>query len=79
MGWAGRSNGDLVSLASPQFDIFLTVDRGIQYQQNLEGSRIGVIAMAAPSNDIDALRPLIAEVLRAIAGIQPGQFVRVGA
>ncbi len=79
LGWAGKANGELLRLAASQFDVFLTVDRGIQYQQNLAGARIGVIAMAAPSNDVDALRPLLPAVLRAIPGIQPGQFVRVGA
>ena len=79
MGWAGKSNGDLLRLAVPEFDVFLTVDRGIQYQQNLEGTPIAVITMAAPSNDIDALRPLIPDVLRALASIKRGQFVRVGA
>ena len=79
MGWAGKSNGDLLRLAAPQFDAFLTVDRGIEYQQNLEGAPIAVITMAAPSNDIDALRPLIPDVLRAMTSIKRGQFVRVGA
>lgn len=79
MGWAGKSNGELLRLAAAQFDILLTVDRGIQYQQNLLGSRIGVVAMAASSNDLDALRPLVPQVLQAIPGIRPGQFLRVGA
>ncbi len=42
-------------------------------------SRIAVIALAAPSNDIDALRPLVPGVLRALAVVQAGQFVRVSA
>ena len=79
MGWAGKSNGELLQLASGEFDVFVTVDRGIQYQQNLAGGRIGVIAMAAPSNDVDALRPLLPDVLKTIPSIQPGQFLRVGA
>ncbi len=79
MGWAGKSNGDLLRLAAAQFDVFLTADRGIQYQQNLTDSSIAVIALAAPSNDIGALRPLIPDVLRAMAKIRRSEFVRVGA
>jgi len=79
MQWAGKSNRELLRLAAPQFDVFLTADRGIQHQQNLAGASIAVIAMAAPSNDIDALRPLIANVLQVMTRIKLGEFVRVGA
>jgi hypothetical protein len=35
MGWAGIKNGDLLNVAEGQFDVLLTVDRGIEYQQNM--------------------------------------------
>ncbi len=44
MGWAGIKNGALLRLADGQFDALLTVDQGIEYQQNLSGLRIGVVA-----------------------------------
>ena len=58
-GWAGVKNGALLRVADGLFEVFLTVDQGIQYQQNLTGLRIGVLIMVAPSNDIDDLRPLL--------------------
>jgi hypothetical protein len=79
MGWAGITNGALLKLADGQFDALLTVDQGIEYQQNLTGLRIGVIVMMASSNDLDDLRPLLPEVEKALAKTGPGMFTKVGA
>jgi hypothetical protein len=78
MGWAGVKNGALLRLANEQFDAFLTVDQGIEYQQNLAGLRLSVIVMVAPSNDVDDLRPLLQGVEQALAGLLPGKIIRVG-
>ncbi len=78
MGWAGLKNGALLRLADGQFGALLTVDQGIEYQQNLSGLRISVIVMKAPSNDIDDLRPLLPDVTRALASVGPGEIMQVG-
>ena len=78
MGWAGIKNGALLTLADGQFDALLTVDQGIEYQQNLSGLSISVVVMMAPSNDVDDLRPLLPGVEQALARIQPGKIMRVG-
>jgi len=78
MGWAGIQNGALLRLANDQFDAFLTVDQGIEYQQNLSGLRLCIILMLAPSNDLDDLRPLLQEVEQALEGLRPGEIIRVG-
>lgn len=77
-GWAGVKNGALLRVADGLFDVLLTVDQGIEHQQNLTGLRIGVVVMVAPSNDIDDLRPLVPLVVEALERIQPGQIIRVG-
>jgi hypothetical protein len=59
------------------FDVLLTVDQGVQYQQNLAGLRISIVVMVARSNDIDDLRPLLPRVLAALDTIQSGQIIRV--
>ena len=79
MGWASKSNGELLELAAGRFDAFLTVDRGIQYQQNLSNVRLGIIAMHASSNDIDDLRPLMSAVNRTLQDLSAGGFKRVSA
>ena len=77
MGWAGIKNGALLRLADGQFDALLTVDQGIEYQQNLSGLSICVVMMA-PSNDVDDLRPLLPGVEQALASVRPGEIIRVG-
>jgi predicted nuclease of predicted toxin-antitoxin system len=49
-GWAGKSNGELLSLAVDSYDVFVTIDRNLAAQQNLERLAIGMIVMHAVSN-----------------------------
>src|SRR3954452_15664387 len=79
MGWSGTKNGALLRLAQTQFDVFLTVDRNIPYQQNLVLINLALIVLHTRSNDIDILRPLMPQVLDALQMIQPGQVVDIGA
>ena len=62
-----------------QFDVLLTVDQGIEYQQNLSGLRICVVVMMASSNDVDDLRPLLAGVEQALASVRPEEIVPIKA
>ena len=78
MGWTGTKNGALLRLAAPHFDVLLTVDQGIEYQQDLSNLSMCVVVLVAASNDVDDLRPLIREVTQVLSAIQPGQLVRVG-
>ena len=72
-GWGGIKNGELLKLTETQFDLFITADQNLRYQQNLAGRRIAIIQLST-----NKLRPPLAasEVIRAaIAGIQPVQFL----
>ena len=77
-GWAGVKNGALLRAADGQFDALLTVDQGVEHQQNLTGLSIGVVIMVAASNDVDDLRPLVPAVLEALDRLLPGEIKRVG-
>lgn len=77
-GWKGRKNGELLALAAGDFDVFLTVDAGIEYQQNLGSVALGVIALRARSNRIEDLRPLMPRVRQLLGTIGPGRWERVG-
>jgi len=79
MGWAGTKNGPLLRQAATNFDVFLTVDQGIEFQQSLTGLGLAVIVMAARSNDIDDLRPLMPRVLVTLASTTGGEVVVVKA
>jgi len=72
MGWAGLKNGELLALAENQFDIFITADRQLRYQQNLTGRRLAVIVL--PSNQVPAVIALLPAIRQAINGIQPGTY-----
>ncbi len=77
-GWSGMKNGALLQAASGRFDVFLTVDRNIPFQQNLRGLTIGILAMVAPSNRLADLHPLMAQVRQALPKVRAGQVLRVG-
>jgi Domain of unknown function (DUF5615) len=78
-GWAGVQNGELLQLAAKQFDLLLTVDRNLEYQQNFAGIMLAVIVVHAPSNDVTVLRPLMPAVLAAIPTTKPGMVTHINA
>ena len=77
-GWAGIKNGALLQRAARQFDVLLTVDRNLEYQQNFAGAALAVIVIDAPSNDIDVLRPFMPAVREAVKTAKPGTITHVG-
>jgi hypothetical protein len=77
-GWAGVKNGQLLKLAAKQFDILLTVDRNLEYQQNFAGLTLAVIVVHVATNDIAMLRPLMPQVLAAIPEARAGTVTRIG-
>lgn len=79
MGWSGVKNGDLLARSVGQFDVFLTADQNLRYQQNLSALPIAVTVLVAKSNRIKDLRPLIPELLAALGRLQPRTFVEIGA
>jgi len=78
MGWAGKKNGELLALmAGAGFEVLLTVDQNLRHQQNLAASGVAVVVMAAASNRLADLAPLVPGVEAALRGIQPGDAVEV--
>jgi uncharacterized protein DUF5615 len=79
MGWTTIQNGALLALASQHFDIFVTVDRNLSFQQNLNSFSISVIVLEAKTNRLADLRPLIPKLLAAIQTARPGAAKFIGA
>ena len=77
-GFGGAANGELLAQAEFRFDVPITIDKNIRYQQNLTGRDIAILILRAQSNDIGDLSPLVPEALAALRSIQPGQVVEVG-
>jgi hypothetical protein len=76
-GWAGVKNGDLLRRAAGHFDAFLTIDQRLDSQQPLPPG-LAVITLRARSNRIEALRPLVPDILQALEEIGPGERRHIG-
>jgi hypothetical protein len=72
-----RENGELLQLAANEFDVFLTIDRNLEYQQNFSVVLLAVVVIHAQSNDIAVLRPLMPAVLAAIPKAEPGTLTHI--
>jgi hypothetical protein len=77
MGWAGVKNGKLLTLAVEGFDVFVTVDRNLSFQQNLPQFDIAVVVLQAPSNSLAALKPLASKLLAVLDSVGKGQVTIV--
>lgn len=71
MGWAGMSNGELLRRAEEQFDLFVTADRRLRYQQNLSGRRLAILVL--PTNRLRVLRGMISEIQAALVATAEGR------
>jgi hypothetical protein len=78
MGWSSIKNGELLALAAQSFDVFVTVDRNLSFQQNLVTVNIAVIVLRAHTNRLADLKPLVPQLLAAIASAQCGAAAVVG-
>jgi predicted nuclease of predicted toxin-antitoxin system len=72
-GWAGLKNGELLARAAASgFEILVTADQNLQFQQNLAGSPLAVAVLVAPSNKLTDLLPLVP-----VHEMQPGEIRRI--
>jgi len=77
-GWAGLQNGELLRQALRQFDVFVTMDRNLPHQQNLTAIGMAVVIVLAKSNRLPDLKPLVPQIVDAIARVKGGEVLRVG-
>ncbi len=78
MGWSTIRNGELLALAAKQFEVFVTVDRNLSFQQNLPAFAIAVIVLRAKSNRLSELQSLVPDLLASIPTAKPGAVTYVG-
>ena len=71
-GWGGIKNGELLRLAEPEFDLFITTDQNIRYQQNLAGRRLPILELS--TNNIRRLRAVASLIQSAVAAVKAGQY-----
>ena len=77
-GFSGKENGELLALAEKTFDVFITIDKNIRYQQNIAGRKIAILVIRTASSDLDDIRPHVPQALAALRSIGPGQIIEVG-
>ena len=78
-GLKGKKNGELLDAAElAGYEVLLTMDQGVKHQQNLINRRIALLVLAAQSNQLEALRPLVRKALTALESMGAGTIVRVG-
>lgn len=78
MSWSGTSNGELLLLAADKFDIFLTVDRNLSFQQAIRHLEIAVVILRARTNRLSDLQLLMSQVLNILPDAQKGRIIWVG-
>jgi predicted nuclease of predicted toxin-antitoxin system len=77
-GWTGIKNGELLRRMTGQYDVLVTMDRNIEFQQRLSTLPFGIVLVRARSNRIQDLRPLVPSILSALDAVSPGRIQRVG-
>lgn len=77
-GFGSKKNGELLRIAEGKWDVLLTSDRNIKYQQNMTGRDVSIVILCAKSNRMKDLLPLMPACTQALLSIQPGQMVEVG-
>ena len=78
VGWSDVKNGELLQRASTRFDLFMTADQNLQYQQNLDALPIAVAVLVARDTRFESLRLPATELISQLPGLVPRSFLRCG-
>lgn len=78
MGWAGIKNGKLLRFAEAEFDILVTADQNLSYQQPVTTFQLGFAVLRARTTKLEDLMPLVPMLKEALADLQAGQVRHVG-
>ena len=78
MGWRGLSDRQLLTHAQDSFDVFVTIDRRLEHQQNPRSYNLGFVVARVPNNQLGSYRPPFHALLEAVAAVKAGQVIHVG-
>lgn len=78
MGWASRENGALLALAQGKFDVLLTTDQRISYQQAVPKFAMALVVLVSRRNKIEFPIQLLPELKRVLESVRSGEVYRVG-
>lgn len=75
LGWSGIQNGELIGLIDGQFDVFITGDKKLRYQQDLSNRQIAIIEL--PNTRLAEIEGCLSDVLDAIRSAAPGSYTQI--
>jgi hypothetical protein len=75
MGWGGVKNGELLRLAQSEFDVFVTGDRNLSFQQQVSSLEIAIVVLCAKSIQLQDILPLMPNLLETLPTLGPGEIV----
>lgn len=78
LGWSGIKNGELLRRAHAVCEVFVTLDRNLEFQQNIKALPFGVVVVRSISNRMAHLVPLIDSILEAAGRVSPGTVEKAG-
>ena len=79
MGWSSVENGELLQKAGAEgFDVMITKDSGVQYEQHLSTLPVAVLILNAKTNKLEDIRPLLPATMMALANLQPKSIIQIG-
>jgi len=76
-GWASFANGELLSVAENDFDVFITSDKNLSFQQSILSSSIQVVLLKAKTNTYEDMLPLVEKLPSVIKDHEPGNFLEI--
>ena len=76
-GWSGLTNGDLFKQAEAEFDLLITGDRNLSFQQDMTTLNIAVVVLHAKTTKLDDTMVLIPKLISLLPTLQPGDVVHV--
>jgi len=77
LGWERLKNGELLQTAEADFDVLITTDSNIKYQQSLPARNIALIVLRAFRISMKYYEPLLPQILETLETIEPGQVVYI--
>jgi hypothetical protein len=75
MGWSGEKNGELLKLVEAEFDVFITSDKNLSYQQNLQNRTIAILLL--PGNQVPIIENMLPQIDEALENILPKDFIEL--
>lgn len=76
-GWSGKKNGELLCLAEREFDLFITIDQNMRYQQALQGFRLAIIVLVCAEQPLRDMQPLMEQVRAVLPGLHVPVLLRI--